>query len=125
MIINRQMKTFIYCSFILVGFIVIACTASKHVPHDFPAEMSEPVKVEYVKLYEKGQILYNINCDKCHTKNQKGKRLVPDFKPEQLKGYELRVQNPQHESDLPEETVTAEELGHIMIFLMYKKRNKK
>jgi hypothetical protein len=50
--------------------------------------------------------------------------IVPDFTMDQLKGYELRVTNPEHEGAIPETTVTAEELGLIMTFLAYKKHNK-
>jgi len=53
---------------------------------------------------------------------REAKKLIPDFTPEQLIGYELRVTNPQHESNIPETTVSAEELGYIMTFLNYKRR---
>lgn len=122
----KKMNKHSYKALALVAISAMAaCSTSKYVAHDFPKEMAAPIKVEYIKLYDKGQILYNMNCDKCHTKVVKGKRLVPDFSPEQLKGYELRVLNPQHESGLPEENITAEELGHVMTFLTYKKKNKR
>jgi len=100
------------------------CMAQKKIPYEFPPAMLEPVKVEYTKLADKGQVLWNINCASCHNTKVKGKVIVPDFSPEQLKGYELRVANPEHESGIPETAVTAEELGLIMIFLQYKKKNK-
>ncbi len=99
-------------------------SAQKKIGYEFPAAMSQPVRVEYVKLADKGQVLWNINCATCHNTTVKGKTVVPDFLPEQLKGYELRVANPQHEDGIPETTVTAEELGLIMTFLSYKKKNK-
>jgi len=116
-----------YQLLIIIGLLWIGsntCMAQKKVAYEFPAAMKEPVRVEYEKLADKGQVLWNINCAKCHNTKVKGKVVVPDFLPEQLKGYELRVTNPQHESDIPETTVTAEELGLIMTFLSYKKKNK-
>jgi hypothetical protein len=92
--------------------------------YDFPPEMKEHVRVEYEKLCEKGRVLYEMNCAKCHNTVVKGREVVPDFKPEQLRGYELRVANERHESNLPDEQVTEEELGYIMSFLAYKKKNK-
>jgi len=50
--------------------------------------------------------------------------IVPDFKPEQLRGYELRVANKLHETNMPDSLVSEEELGIIMTFLTYKKKNK-
>lgn len=99
------------------------CNAQKKVPYEFPDAMSEAVRTEYIKLADKGQVLYDINCGKCHNVEVKRKLVIPDFTREQLIGYELRVSNPKHESEIPETTVTAEELGLIMTFLNYKKKN--
>ena len=49
--------------------------------------------------------------------------VIPDFTPEQLIGYELRVSNERHEDNMNEEKLSAEDLGLIMTFLNYKKRN--
>ena len=100
------------------------CKAQSNVAYELPQAMSENVKSEFIKQCDKGKILYNINCGNCHTKKVGGKELIPDFTPDQLVGYELRVLNPTHESDIPETTVSAEELGLIMTFLTYKKKNK-
>ncbi len=56
--------------------------------------------------------------------NYKEKKVIPDFNADQLKGYELRLTNSQHEKKLTDESVTAEELGLIMTFLNYKEKNK-
>jgi thioredoxin-related protein len=93
--------------------------------HNFPAEMDASVKDQYVKLFEKGRILYQMNCARCHNTKVKGIETMPEFTKEHLAKYELRLQNPQHESDLNEEKVTAEELQQIMIFLMYSKKVEK
>jgi len=98
--------------------------AQKKVPYVFPKEMAPAIKAEFQKQCDKGQMLYNINCAKCHNTIENGKTIVPDFTPDQLKGYEIRVQNPKHENSLPDEQVTTEELGDIMTFLLYKKKNK-
>jgi mono/diheme cytochrome c family protein len=111
---------------IIIGLLSIWSTelfAQKKIAPDFPKEMLAHVKVEYLLQYEKGQVLYNINCARCHTEKVSRKEIVPDFTDDQLVGYELRVLNPKHESDIPETTVTAEELGLIMTFLKYKKKN--
>jgi hypothetical protein len=86
-------------------------------------EKSETVKAGFMQQCDKGQILYEINCGGCHTKTVRGKKVIPDFSPEQLKGYELRLTNSQHENKLTDESMTAEELGLIMTFLNYKKKN--
>lgn len=81
------------------------------------------IQAAYLEQCEKGKILFDINCSKCHTTTVKGKKIIPHFTPEQLKGYELRVLNAEHESSITETTISAEELGLIMTFLGYKKKN--
>lgn len=87
--------------------------------HNFPPEMKEDVKAQYIKLFEKGRILYQINCAKCHNTKEKGVELMPEFTKEHLAKYELRIQNPDHEEELNETRVNAEELAQIMTFLTY------
>src|SRR5215213_2567885 len=102
---------------VMVAVILIsitACAVSKAtVEYEFPNEMAEPVKTEFLKICKKGKILYDINCAQCHNIKKGRKEIIPDFSPEQLKGYELRVANAQHEENMPDEKVTAEELGLI------------
>ncbi len=93
--------------------------------YEFPLEMAADVQAQYIPLCDKGYVLYTLNCAKCHSTMLKGKEIIPDFTPAQLSGYELRVLNANHESNLPEENISPEELGYISLFLTYKKKNAK
>lgn len=93
--------------------------------YEFPEAMAQPVRDEYTKLCEKGRILYEINCAKCHNTMVKGKRIVPDFTEEQLGAYSIRVANAKHEEHVSESNVSAEELALITTYLTYKKKNTK
>jgi hypothetical protein len=107
----------------VVTSLLIACTAQKQVAYELPEAMLPHVKVEYVKICDRGQVLYDLNCGGCHN-SKKGRKVIrPDFKPEQLTGYTLRVSNARHESSMPDSLVSEEELGIIMTFLSYKKKN--
>ena len=109
-----------------VAFIIIAgCQIQNKVTHQFPEAMKEPVLSEYVKLFDKGKILFDINCAKCHNVKLKHRELYPDFSSEELAGYELRILNSKHENSLTEQNVTEEELAIIKTFLAYKKKNSK
>jgi hypothetical protein len=108
----------------ITGIVWIECIAQKKkVAYEFPEAMAKPVQAEFAKQCDKGLILYQINCSRCHDIPQGKTSIIPDFTPEQLVGYELRVLNPKHESDLPETNVSAEELGQITTFLTYKKKS--
>lgn len=115
----------------IILFLVIGFTdesmAQKSQPkaiytHDFPPEMSEEVKKSYIKIFEKGRILYQVNCARCHNTKVKGVEVMPEFTKEHLAQYELRIQNSEHEEALSEMRVNAEELQQIMIFLTYYKK---
>ncbi|MFN8438518.1 MAG: hypothetical protein U0V72_12900 [Cytophagales bacterium] len=105
--------------FLWLTVALYACTSSKKMSYIFPETMSESVKKEYLRQCEKGYVLYNINCAKCHTVKNK----IPDFTPAQIYGYEMRLSNKQHEAQLTTETITTEELGYILSFLSYKKKS--
>lgn len=103
--------------------LLITCTSKKQVLYELPDAMLPHVKVQYAQQCDKGYVLWQKNCSQCHTKKEKRKTIIPDFKPEQLSGYALRAQNKQHETNLPDSTLSQEELGIIMTFLTYKKKN--
>jgi hypothetical protein len=109
---------------IIAGLLVLgmACSAGRKVTYEFPASMSEPVKAEYIAQFNKGHILYGINCGKCHNETVRRREVIPDFTAEQLAGYEIRIGNPQHLESLSESSMTEDELVLIMTFLRYKKK---
>jgi hypothetical protein len=118
------MKQVFVISLFMSSIWTVQCTSQKSISYEFPEAMGQTVRADFIKQCDKGQILYEINCGGCHTKKINGKKVIPDFTPDQLKGYELRVTNAKHETHLTDESVTAEELGLIMTFLNYKKKNK-
>jgi hypothetical protein len=118
----KHFKKITTLSFVTVC-IMLACTAQKKAQYELPEEMLPHIKVEYKKRCDQGKILYDMSCGKCHTKKVRGKEIIPDFNPDQLTGYTLRVSNARHESSMPDSLVSEEELGIIMTFLSYKKKN--
>ncbi len=118
------MKKYIVSAIVALSIISGACvTAKKKVSYEFPKEMAPNIQAEYTKICDKGQALYNMTCAKCHNMTVRNKTIIPDFTPEQIKGYEIRASNVQHETTMPDSLVTAEELGQISTFLMYKKKS--
>jgi hypothetical protein len=91
--------------------------------YEFPSTMSNAVQKEYLRQCIKGEVLYELNCAKCHTKKNLFTKKIPDFTPDQIYGYELRRSNKQHETAISATNVTTEEIGYILNFLMYKKKS--
>jgi cytochrome c5 len=109
---------------LLFVLVLAGCEASKKAAYEFPEAMLPHVKAEYSKICDRGQALYNNVCSGCHNTGSKRRPVIPDFKPEALTGYALRISNGQHERNMPDSLITEEELGVIMTFLSYKKKNK-
>ncbi len=102
---------------------LMSCATRKYTPvADFPPEMAENIRTEYMKIWEKGKVLYGMNCAECHNQKVGRRMIIPDFSREKLEGYELRVSNRQHEENMPDERVTAEELSQICVFLSFRKK---
>lgn len=119
------MRNILIASLVLMVCFVIACNGSKTVTYNFPVAMQEPVLTEYVKMFDKGKILFDINCANCHNVKVGKRQIYPDFSSEELAGYNIRILNPKHEDKLTEQTITEEELAIIKVFLAYKKKNSK
>jgi hypothetical protein len=91
---------------------------------DFPESVNTDTgRASFVKMFNKGQIVYSQICVKCHNVVKEGKNYYPDFSLPQLMDYEIRFQYEQHVEDLKESNMTAEELDWVVHFLRYKKVN--
>jgi len=90
---------------------------------DDSLSMNDSAKKEFVKSFNKGQIVYNLICAKCHNKIVNGLEVVPDFSLPQLMDYEIRIQYPIHQERLSPENLSATELDDVVNYLRYKKKS--
>ena len=84
---------------LIVALVAVMCRTQKKAVYELPEAMLPHVKVVYEQRCEKGYALWKLNCAKCHTQKIKGKTVIPDFNPDQLTGYTIRVANKRHESN--------------------------
>ena len=122
----RKIKFKIYIIVILFISAFMACKAKQKVvaivpmPFNYPDDIKETEKPLFLTNYTKGQVLYNINCAKCHNKTEGGQNTIPNFSLPQLMDYEIRFQYPSHEDPMKETVISPEELEQIVTFLRYK-----
>lgn len=117
------MRAYAIPALLFLVMFLMQCASPNSMPYELPGAMVPTAKIEFAKQCEKGKILYDITCAKCHNLKIKRKEVIPDFSAEQLIGYELRITNKEHENGIPEEMVSTEELGYIMTFLSYKTKS--
>lgn len=118
-----KLKNIHFAIFILVCIQVLACSVNHRISYDLPGEMLAPVKLEYIKICDKGKILFDKNCAGCHLLKLNGRSVIPDFALHQLETYQIRISNSRHMKNVTEEAITAEELGYVITFLTYKKKS--
>ena len=128
---NSHMKYLLILVAAFVGIICSECTTTKpkentpKVAFDFPDNMTltDAEKIEFAKKIEKGKVLYELTCAKCHNTIVNGVSTIPDFSLPQLMDYEMRIQYPSHQDRLSEANVSVDELDMIVLFLRYRKKS--
>ncbi|MEO6541371.1 MAG: hypothetical protein ABIN74_10285 [Ferruginibacter sp.] len=118
---TTKITTTILLFFIIVVGLIACVMQPKIQYYDFPADIAEEAKIANTKRLEKGRVLYNINCAKCHTKKIRRRLVIPDFTTAQLDSYIIRIKNQSHVANLTESVVTSEEMEAIQFFFTYKK----
>lgn len=103
--------------------LLAACATQQKIEYEFPADMRPEVQKVFTDMCNKGRTLYGLHCARCHNYKEKRKEFIPDFKQEQLLGYKLRLSNQRHSDNLRDTLVSTDELGLIMNFLTYRKKN--
>ena len=112
-----------YRTYTAVSLLLIAASCASRrdlIRYSFPAEMSETVRDQYLRDWQKGKALYQENCARCHNTKKGRRQHIPIFPADKLAGYGIRLDNPDHERSLPETRVTTDELVSIITFLSYK-----
>jgi hypothetical protein len=116
------MKHCFLCLFLFMAISPI-CVAQKKMGYDFPEEAtSDTARKNFVKNFNKGHILYNLSCARCHTIKENKLEIIPDFSLPQLMDYEMRLY-PEHEGQMDDTRVADTEMNNIILFLRYKKKS--
>lgn len=119
------MKNTVTLYLFVVALCMMACVSQQKLYYyNFPSDISEEAIITNQKMLEKGRVLYNLNCAKCHNKKEKGKIVIPDFTSDQLDSYIIRITNEKHVNSLSETSITARDLEAIQFFFSYKKPSK-
>jgi hypothetical protein len=99
----------------------VQCSAPKKVEYNIPPDVSEPNRSLLIARFEKGEILFKINCTGCHGIYTKGKDGVPNFTNQQIDNYTaMALADPQNHTVIKK--ISSEQLDYILTFLRLRKK---
>ena len=117
------MKSKLMFSILSLSLLSTACLFHKKSAYTFPATFTKDQKEKTTVFCDKGKVLYDVNCAKCHNTVVKGKQVIPDFPANKLESYKLRFISPVHDSSMRRTNISMDELLFITTYLTYKKKN--
>lgn len=116
---------FSLCFSAVLLFFFSSC-ATKKVEYAFPDNAKElPGYPELMEHLNSGKKLYKEYCTKCHGVLTKGKKDIPNFSRVQLDNYNAAFIKKDPKNHAVAQKLTQEQLGDIILFLTFIKRDKK
>lgn len=111
--------------FIILSLVFIQCSTRK-VEYAFPSDASIlPGYDEMMEHLEKGRKLYVAHCGECHGVSQKAKNGIADFSKVQIDNYSANFIRKDPKNHAVAAKLSEDQLGEIILFLTYIKRDKK
>ncbi len=120
-----DMKTRYLILLILIALSLLQCATQSKVTYDIPANFPEARRQQIIEIFNRGKELFKTNCSECHGIFTKGKEKVPNFTNEQLDNYSIRFLNGDPKNHAVARKMSPEELNDVLLFLRFKKNNKK
>jgi mono/diheme cytochrome c family protein len=114
-----------YFVFILsVCILFFQCTSFNKVTYNIPADYPEARRQQIIELFNKGKVLYKINCSQCHGIFTKGQDKVPNFTNTQIDNYSASFLRRDPKNHAVAVQMSPEQMNEILVFLRFKKINK-
>jgi hypothetical protein len=114
--------------YIVVGFsfysIFAGCASNKKVEYDIPPHYTEQARENAIDWFEKGKILYKVDCASCHGIYEKGKDSVPNFTKTQIDNYNAMYIKGDPKNHSVASKLSPEQLYYILTFLRLRKVEK-
>jgi hypothetical protein len=105
-------------------FFFIQCTTQKKVEYDIPAHYGKEARENAIDWFEKGKILYKVDCAGCHGIYKKGKDSIPNFTKTQIDNYNAMYIKGDPKNHSVAAKLSPEQLYYILTFLRLRKIEK-
>jgi len=109
---------------IFLGSLLMECAPKKKVEYDIPAHYTEQARENAIAWFEKGKILYKVDCAGCHGIYKNGKDSVPNFTKTQIDNYNAMYIKGDPKNHSVAANLSPEQLSYILTFLRLRKIEK-
>ena len=102
--------------FLAVCFAALQCKTQKKTEYYIPPDVAQENRVIFIERFQKGKVLFKINCSDCHGIYSKGRDSVPNFTKQQIDNYTaLILAKPKDHAVIKK--ISQEQLDYILTFL--------
>ncbi len=108
----------------IISLAVIQCATKKQTEYDIPSHYTEQARENAIDWFEKGKILYKINCAGCHGIYNKGKDSIPNFTKTQIDNYNAMYIKGDPKNHSVASKLSPEQLYYILTFLRLRRVEK-
>jgi len=108
----------------LIGLCIVHCTSQKTTEYDIPSHYTEQARENAIDWFEKGKILYKVDCAGCHGIYKKGKDSVPNFTKTQIDNYNAMYIKGDPKNHSVAAKLSPEQLYYILTFLRLRRVEK-
>ncbi|MBS1917405.1 MAG: c-type cytochrome [Bacteroidetes bacterium] len=100
------------------------CAAKKKVEYEIPPHYVKEQREKAIEAFEKGKVLFKINCAECHGIYKDGKENIPNFTKTQIDGYNAMYIKGDPRNHSVARKLSPDQLGSILTFLRLRKMDK-
>lgn len=118
------MKYLFIISGIIFCFLLSQCVAKKKVEYEIPSHYGKEQREKSIEWFEKGKVLFKINCAECHGIYKDGKESVPNFTKSQIDGYNAMYVKGDPKNHSVARKLSQDQLNYILTFLRLRKMDK-
>jgi hypothetical protein len=104
--------------------VLICCKTKKKVEYDIPSHYGKQARANAIDWFQKGEILYKVNCAKCHGIYKKGKESVPNFTKTQIDNYNAMYIRGDPKNHSVAAKLSQDQMYYILTFLRLRKMDK-
>jgi mono/diheme cytochrome c family protein len=109
------------CSLCLI---LVQCATKKKIEYDIPRDYGKQARANAIDWFEKGEILYKVNCASCHGIYKKGKESVPNFTKTQIDNYNAMYIKGDPKNHSVAQKLSQDQMYYILTFLRLRKIEK-